>query len=146
MSDGLNRVILLGNLGADPELKHAPSGTPILTLRLATNESWVDRNKDVQERTDWHQVVVWGPRAEALSKILAKGSSVLVEGGIRTSSYEKDGQKRWRTEIVARELCLVGRRPGAPHVDGALAGASGPARKVNGRPVTAAPEMADLPF
>lgn len=146
MSDGLNRVILLGNLGADPELKHAPSGTPILTLRLATNESWVDRNKEVQERTDWHQVVVWGPRAEALSKILVKGSSVLVEGGIRTSSYEKDGQKRWRTEIVARELCLVGRRPGVPHSEGASASASGAARKVNGRPLTAAPEMADLPF
>jgi single-strand DNA-binding protein len=144
MSDGLNRVILLGNLGADPELKHAGGGTAVLTLRLATNESWVDKNKVVQERTDWHQVVVFGPRAEALAKILVKGSNVLVEGGLRTSSYEKDGQKRWRTEIVARDICLVGRRPTSEAAadDAPLASA---ARRPNGRtPVPAL--MDELPF
>ena len=102
MSDGLNRVILMGNLGADPELRHAANGTPVLNLRLATNESWLDRDKKVQERTEWHTVVVFGARAEALSRILSKGSSVVVEGGLRTSSYDKDGQKHWRTEVVAR--------------------------------------------
>jgi single-strand DNA-binding protein len=147
MSDGMNKVILLGNLGADPELKHAPStGTPILSLRLATNESWVDRDKNVQERTEWHTVVVFGPRAEALSKILTKGSSVLVEGGLRTSSYEKDGQKRWRTEIHAREICLAGRRPGGAVVEDAPP-QPGASRKPNGRAHAPQPALHDeLPF
>lgn len=113
MSEGLNRVILLGRLGADPELRYTTGGTAVLNMRLATNESFVDRNKELQERTDWHQVVVWGARAEGLSKILMKGTCLLIEGGIRTSSYEKDGTKRYKTEIHAREVCLAGRRPAA---------------------------------
>lgn len=113
MSEGLNRVILLGHLGADPDLRYTATGTAVLNLRMATNESFVDRNKETQERTDWHQVVVWGARAEGLSKILMKGTCLLVEGGLRTSSYEKDGTKRYKTEIHAREICLAGRRPAA---------------------------------
>jgi single-strand DNA-binding protein len=113
MNEGLNRVILLGHLGGDPELRYTAGGTAVLNLRMATNESFVDRNREMQERTDWHQVVVWGSRAEGLSKILMKGSCLLVEGGLRTSSYEKDGTKRYKTEIHAREICLAGRRPGA---------------------------------
>lgn len=114
MSDGMNKVLLLGNLGADPELRYTAGGQPVLHLRLATNESWLDKNKEQQERTEWHSVVVWGARGEALSKILHKGATVLVEGGLRTTSYEKDGVKRYKTEIVARDVFLTGRRAAAP--------------------------------
>jgi single-strand DNA-binding protein len=114
MNDGLNRVILLGNLGADPELRYTQTGTPVLSLRLATNESYQDRNKETQERTEWHSVVVWGTRAEGLSKVLCKGTRLLVEGALRTSSYEKDGVKRYKTEIHAKEVSVTaGRRESA---------------------------------
>jgi single-strand DNA-binding protein len=82
----------------------------MLSFRLATNESYVDKNKEPQERTEWHTVVIWGPRAEGLSRVLSKGTGLLVEGTLRTSSYEKEGQKRYRTEIHAREVCFTGRR------------------------------------
>lgn len=82
----------------------------MLSLRLATNESWVDKNKEPQERTEWHTVVIWGARAEGLARVLSKGAGVLVEGTLRTSSYEKEGQKRYRTEVHAREVCFTGRR------------------------------------
>ncbi|UQA55252.1 single-stranded DNA-binding protein [Polyangium aurulentum] len=108
MSDGMNRVVLLGNLGADPELRFAANGTTILSFRMATNESYMDRNRELRERTEWHSVVLFGSRAEGLSRILSKGSCVLVEGTLRTSKYEKDGQTRYRTEVHARELCLTG--------------------------------------
>jgi single-strand DNA-binding protein len=112
MTEGLNKVMLLGNLGADPELRMTPGGQPVLKLRLATTEMYLDRNQARQERTEWHQVTVWGKRGEALSRILSKGSSIFVEGGIRTSSYEKDGEKRYRTEIVANNIILAGGRRG----------------------------------
>jgi single-strand DNA-binding protein len=113
MAEGLNRVMLLGNLGADPELKMTGSGQAVLKLRLATSESYLDRNKVRQDRTEWHSVVVWGKRAEALGKFLTKGSRIFVEGGLRTSSYEdKDGKKVYRTEIVANNIILGGRGGG----------------------------------
>src|SRR6187200_3086535 len=109
MADGLNRVMLLGNLGADPELRMTPSGQAVLKLRLATSESYLDRNKVRQVRTERHSVVVWGKRAEGLAKILSKGSRRFVEGGIRTSSYDdKEGHKRYRSEVVANNIILSG--------------------------------------
>ena len=84
-------------------------GQAVLKLRLATSETYLDRNKVRQERTEWHSVVVWGKRAEALSKFLTKGSRIFVEGGLRTSSYDdKEGHKRYRTEIVANNIILSG--------------------------------------
>ncbi len=106
--DGLNRVMLLGNLGADPELRMTGGGQAVLKLRLATTESYLDKSKERQERTEWHSVVVWGKRAEGLGKILKKGDRVFVEGGLRTSSYEKEGEKRYRTEVVAQNIILSG--------------------------------------
>ncbi len=113
MAEGLNRVLLFGNLGADPELKMTNGGQAVLKLRLATSESYLDRNKVRQDRTEWHSVVVWGKRAEALGKFLTKGARIFVEGGLRTSSYEdKDGKKVYRTEIVASNIILGGRGGG----------------------------------
>lgn len=110
MSDGMNLVILAGNVGADPDLRATQGGTSVLNIRLATNKSWV-KDGERQERTDWHSVVVWGPRAEGLSKILTKGISVVIRGELRTSSYDdKNGEKRYRTEVVADEVILSGGR------------------------------------
>jgi single-strand DNA-binding protein len=109
MAEGLNRVFLLGNLGADPELRMTNSGQAVLKMRLATSETYLDKNRVRQERTEWHNVVLWGKRAEALGKFLSKGTRLFVEGGLRTSSYDdKEGNKRYRTEIVASNIILTG--------------------------------------
>ncbi len=118
MSDGLNRVTLFGNLGADPELRFTQGGEAVLNLRLATTESYLDKSKERKELTEWHNVVIWGKRAEALSKILGKGSSVLIEGGLRTSSYEKDGVKVYKTEVKASEVIIAGSKGTARPVAG----------------------------
>ncbi|MEZ4224196.1 MAG: single-stranded DNA-binding protein [Polyangiaceae bacterium] len=125
MAEGLNRVMLLGNLGADPELRMTSGGQAVLKMRLATSETYFDRNRVKQERTEWHNVVVWGKRAEALGKFLTKGSRLFVEGGLRTSSYEdRDGNKRYRTEIVANNIILAGSGGGGGRGGGG--GGSGP--------------------
>ena len=114
MTTGFNRVTLLGNLGAEPEYRNTPSGHSVLTFNLATNEVFFDKEKNKQERTEWHRIVMFGNRATALSRVLTKGSPVLVEGRIQTSSYEKDGIKRYKTEIIASDLCFAqGRSSGA---------------------------------
>lgn len=123
MAEGLNRVLLLGNLGADPELRVTPGGQAVLKLRLATNETYLDKNQVRQERTEWHRVTVWGRRAEALGKILTKGDSLFVEGRLQTSSYEKNGEKRYSTDIIASNIILSG---GRGRAEGA--GAGGTAR------------------
>jgi single-strand DNA-binding protein len=122
MPEGLNRVMLLGNLGADPELRVTPGGQAVLKLRLATNESYLDRNNVRQERTEWHRVTVWGRRAEALGKFLQKGDSLFVEGRLQTSSYEKNGEKRYSTDIIASNIILSG---GRGRGEGAGAGGGG---------------------
>ena len=111
MAEGLNRVMLLGNLGAEPELRFTQGGQAVLHLRLATTESYLDKDKVRRERTDWHAVVVFGKRGEALSKILNKGSGIFVEGSLRTSSYDdRDGNKRHKTEVIASNVILSGGR------------------------------------
>lgn len=109
MAEGLNKVMLLGNLGADPELRVTQGGNAVLNIRLACSETYLDRNREKQERTEWVNVVVWGKRAEALSKFLRKGSRIFVEGGLRTSSYDdRDGNKRYKTEVNATNIILAG--------------------------------------
>jgi single-strand DNA-binding protein len=111
MAEGFNRVMLLGNLGSDPELRFTQGGQAVLNLRLATTESYLDKDKVRRERTDWHNVVVWGKRGEALAKILGKGSSIFIEGSLRTSSYDdKDGNKRYKTDVIANNVVLAGGR------------------------------------
>jgi single-strand DNA-binding protein len=126
MAEGLNRVILLGNLGADPELRMTNSGSAVLKLRLATSETYLDRNKQRQERTEWHSVIVWGRRAEALGKFLGKGDRLLVEGSLRTSSYDdKEGNKKYRTEVIATNVVLSGGGRGGAGGGGARGGGGG---------------------
>jgi len=108
MAEGLNKVLLLGNLGADPELRVTPGGQAVLKLRLATTESYLDRNNTRQERTEWHRITIWGKRGEALAKFLTKGDRLFIEGRIQTSSYEKNGEKRYSTDIIANNVILAG--------------------------------------
>ena len=108
MANGLNRVTLYGNLGADSELRFTNSGMPVLNFRIATTESY-KKDEEWQEKTEWHSVVLWGKRGEALAKYLVKGKTVLIEGSLQTSSWEdKEGVKRYKTEINARNVILAG--------------------------------------
>lgn len=112
MANGVNQVFLLGNLGMDPELKQTNSGEPVMRMRLATSKSWLDKQKVKQERVEWHTVIVWGNRAAALSKFLAKGMRLHVQGEIRTREYEgADGVKRYSTEVTAFEVTLCEKAP-----------------------------------
>jgi single-strand DNA-binding protein len=114
MARGLNKVMLIGNLGADPEVRYGTSGSSIVNVRLATAESWRDKESgDMQERTEWHRVVFFGRLAEIAGEYLTKGSQVYIEGSIRTRKYnDKDGVERYATEIVANEMQMLGGRAG----------------------------------
>src|SRR5207237_10846820 len=116
MAGGVNKVILVGNLGADPDMRYTPSGQGVCEMRLATSESWNDKSGQRQERTEWHRIVVWGKRAEICSKYLSKGRQVYVEGRIQTRTYDdKDGNKRYITEIIAQDVQFLsgGNREGS---------------------------------
>jgi single-strand DNA-binding protein len=108
MSDGMNKVLLLGHLGADPEVKMIPSGQAVCHFRIATTETYFDKDKNKKERTEWHRITVWGRRGESLAKILTKGTQVLVEGRLETTSYEKNGEKRYSTNVIANDVFLGG--------------------------------------
>ena len=115
MARGVNKVILIGTCGADPETRYGANGNAITTLRLATNESWTDKaTGEKQERTEWHRVKLFGRTAEIASEYLRKGKQVYIEGKLRTEKYiDKDGIERYSTDIVGDELQLLGGAPGA---------------------------------
>lgn len=108
----INKVILVGRLGKDPEIKSTPNGTTVTKFSLATDEKFTDRNGEKQERTEWHNVVVWGKLAEICGQYLKKGKLVFIEGAIRTDSWDdkETGQKKYRTEIIAREMKMLDRK------------------------------------
>jgi single-strand DNA-binding protein len=115
MARGINKVILIGNLGADPETRAMPSGTTVANLRVATSESWRDKQTgEQQERTEWHRVALFGRLAEIAGEYLRKGSQVYIEGSLRTRKWQdKQGNERYSTEIVGNELQMLGGRGGA---------------------------------
>jgi single-strand DNA-binding protein len=115
MARGINKVILIGNLGADPETRAMPSGTTVANLRVATSESWRDKQTgEQQERTEWHRVALFGRLAEVAGEYLRKGSQVYIEGSLRTRKWQdKQGNDRYSTEIVGNDLQMLGGRGGA---------------------------------
>ena len=109
MAGSVNKVIILGRLGQNPELKYIPSGQAVCQMSVATSESFKDRNEQMQERTDWHRVQVWGKMAENCAKYLQKGRQVYVEGRLQTRSWDdKEGKKQYITEIVASQVIFIG--------------------------------------
>ncbi len=111
MARGVNKVILVGNLGGDPELRYTPAGTAVATFSVATSESWKDKDGNAQERTEWHRIVVWSKLAEIAGEYLKKGSQVYLEGRITTRSWQdKDGVKKYMTEVVAQNFLMLGRK------------------------------------
>lgn len=108
---GVNKVILVGNLGKDPEVRHLENGTPVASFSIATSESYKDRTSGERvEKTEWHNIVLWRGLAEVAEKYLKKGSQVYIEGKLQTRSWEKDGVTRYTTEIVGRELTMLGNK------------------------------------
>ena len=108
---GVNKVILVGNLGANPEMRFTQAGQAVCNLRLATTERWTDKNGQKQEQTEWHRIVVWGKQAEICGQYLTKGRQIFVEGRIRTRQWQdQQGQKRYSTEIVAVNVQMLGGR------------------------------------
>jgi single-strand DNA-binding protein len=138
MARGLNKVILIGNLGADPETRAMPSGTTVANLRVATSENWRDKQSgEQQERTEWHRVALFGRLGEVAAEYLRKGSQVYIEGKLRTRKWQdKQGVERYSTEIIGDEMLMLGGRGGAPG-----AGASSGVAGAEGR--ERAPEVAD---
>src|SRR6202046_3339641 len=127
MARGVNQVILVGNLGADPETRAMPSGSTVANLRIATSESWRDKTSgEQQERTEWHRVALFGRLAEIASEYLKKGSQVYIEGSLRTRKWQdKQGNERFSTEIVGNELQMLGGRGGGAGGGGGGGGGGG---------------------
>jgi single-strand DNA-binding protein len=115
MARGVNKVIIVGNLGQDPETRYMPSGSAVTNLNIATNESWKDKQTgETQERTEWHKVVMFDRLAEIAAEYLRKGSQVYIEGSLRTRKWQdKDGNDRYTTEIRAQEMQMLGGRSGS---------------------------------
>ena len=137
MARGVNKVIIIGNLGADPETRAMPSGTTVANLRVATSESWRDKQTgEQQERTEWHRVALFGRLAEVAAEYLRKGSKVYIEGSLRTRKWQdKQGNERYSTEIVGNDLQMLGGRSGA--------GAGAPGSGASAAAPAAAPAFAE---
>ncbi len=146
----VNRVILVGNLGRDPELRYIPSGQAVANFTLATNDRWRDKEGNNQERTEWHRIVVWGKSAENCAQYLQKGRSVYIEGRLQTREWEdKDGNKRQTTETIAQTVQFLGGRGGA---GGGAEPGGGPSRDSGssgagaGGGESSGPPSSDVPF
>src|SRR5579884_2290782 len=136
----VNKVILIGNLGRDPEVRYLPSGNPVANFSIATSESYTDRNGTKQDRTDWHNIVVYGKQAELCGQYLKKGRQVYIEGRITNRQYEaKDGSgKRYRSEIVAQRVQFLGGRGAGDMME--------EPRELPGADMPPPPEEEDIPF
>ena len=106
---GVNKVILIGNLGADPEVRYTPSGKAVANFRIATSEQWTNKDGEKEERTEWHRIVAWGRLGEICGEYLHKGRQVYVEGRLQTRAWEdRDGNKKYTTEVVAQTMQMLG--------------------------------------
>lgn len=106
---GLNKVMLIGNLGRDPEIRYSQQGLAVVNFSIATSEQWTDKTSgEKQEKTEWHNIVVFGKQAETCEKYLSKGSQIYIEGRLQTSTYEKEGQTHYMTKIVASNFLFLG--------------------------------------
>ena len=147
MARGINKVILVGNLGQDPETRYMPSGGAVTNLRIATSESWKDKQTgEQQERTEWHSVAMFGRLAEISAEYLRKGSQVYIEGKLRTRKWQdKSGNDRYSTEVIADEMQMLGSRggAGAPMSGG---GQSRPAPAQQQQPAAVSDFDDDIPF
>ena len=154
MAKSVNKVILIGNLGKDPEVKYTPNGTALAKFSLATNERYKDKEGNWQDRTEWHNIVAWQRTAEIAGEYLKKGRSVYIEGRIQTRSWDdkETGQKKYMTEIVAQDLVLLGgggRGESGGDTEGGGRGKGANASGMDQRqPAGAAPEITDedIPF
>jgi single-strand DNA-binding protein len=141
----VNKVILVGNLGRDAELRYTPGGAPVATINMATTEVWNDKAGQKQEKTEWHRVVLWGKTAESLSEYLTKGKQIYVEGRLQTREWEKDGVKRYTTEIRGDRVVLLGGGGGGR---GGFSRSAEPADATEGAQHEPATELTedDIPF
>lgn len=150
MSRGINKVILIGNLGADPETRSMPSGTNVTNIRIATSENWKDKQSGEQkERTEWHSIAAFGRLAEIMGEYLRKGSKVYIEGSLRTRKWQdKQGNDRYTTEIIANELQMLDGKPANQREDEHRTPPSGPlaGRGPNGDPSSKGEFDDDIPF
>ncbi len=149
MARGLNKVMLIGNLGADPEIRYTQNGGAVANIRLATAESWRDKDSgEQQERTEWHRVVMFGRLGEIAGEYLRKGSQVYVEGRIQTRKWQdRDGNDRYTTEVVANEMQMLGSRGGGGSAPEASSfGAKEPAASTPAAESTADEFDDDIPF
>lgn len=134
----VNKVILLGNVGADPEVRALDGGKKVARIRVATTERYTDQQGKKQEQTEWHNVTLWGGLVDVVDKYVHKGSQVFLEGKIRTREYDHKGEKRYATEIIANDMKLIGRPKDANDAPAPQAVAPAPQAPV--------PPMGDLPF
>lgn len=145
-SRGVNKVILIGNLGADPEVRYMPNGGAVTTIRLATSETWKDQQTgQQQERTEWHRVVFYRRLAEIAGEYLKKGGKVYIEGSLRTRKWQKDGQDQYTTEIIADEMQMLDRVAG-PGATGAATSQRGDQDRYAPATEPAAPQKSDPGF
>jgi len=142
----VNKVILVGNLGRDAELRYTPGGSPVATLNLATTEIWNDKAGQRQEKTEWHRIVLWGKTAESLNEYLTKGKQIYVEGRLQTRQWDdKDGNKRYTTEIRGDRIVLLGGGGGGGGARQQARGAAAPTEDPMGEPVSELTDD-DIPF
>ena len=147
MARSLNKVMLIGNLGKDPEVRYTSAGVPVATFSLATSDSWKDQDGNTQEKTEWHNIVAWRKLAEICGEWLKKGKKVYIEGRIQTRSYDdkNTGQKRYITEIVADQMLMLDSAGGQGRGEGA-GSSRGSAPQQSDVPDTGKAEESDLPF
>jgi len=146
MANGVNKAILIGNLGADPEVKHLDSGAVVARLRIATGESYRDRDGNRQERTEWHNVVLWRRLAEVAEQYLKKGDQIYVEGRLQTRSYEKDGVTKYFTEVIGNNMTMLGKKSTSDDQSTAYPSSGGGDTSYQNSPAEEPSGDDDLPF